>query len=99
MNSISWILIGCLITYIILICIGLRFPKGAEDWPFDRAATLYMFITMSITLLVITLLWYVSTIIQWPDINTMMSYVLLIGFILLIVIGLFASSDVRSRGV
>jgi ABC-type amino acid transport system permease subunit len=99
MSSISWIFIGCLITYIILICIGLRYPRGAKDWPFDRSATLYIIITIGTSLLVITLLWYVSTIIQWPDINTMMSYVLLIGFILLIVIGLFASSDVRSRGV
>ena len=99
MSSIGWIFIGCFITYIILICIGLRYPRGSEDWPFDRSATLYIIITVGTSLLVITLLWYVSTIIQWPDINTMMSYILLIGFILLIVIGLFVSSDAHFRRV
>ena len=89
MSLANWIFIVFMIVLIILIAIGLWFPRGKTDWPLSGRATVYLIVAALFFLLLVILINLVSKYVHWGDFITNSVYFMVSIFIVLIILSLF----------
>ena len=93
-----------MMTYFVLVCLGLlgagalfglKYPRALLDWPYDRKRTAYIAVTGSVFLVLFTLLWYVSSIFDWPPWGTLMAYIGLATALVLAILGIVVPRGIK----
>ena len=72
MNAVEWILLISLIIYVCIAALALKFPHVKADWGKERKETLYLALSVTVFLMLFFLLWYVSSVVDWPPALTVM---------------------------
>jgi amino acid transporter len=67
MDTLSWILLVSFCVYLCLGALAFKFPRGRENWTRERKETLYLALSITVFLMLLFLLWYVSSVIDWPS--------------------------------
>jgi amino acid transporter len=88
MNLITIALIVIFLLFVVLISIGVRYPRGRLDWPLDRKNSVSILISVFVFLLLLILSFYVSQQVEWPANTTIIFYVGIIIFGILVVISI-----------
>jgi integral membrane sensor domain MASE1 len=88
MSIITIALIAIFFLLIIMIGIGLRYPKGRQDWPLDRRTSTSIFLSVLVLILLIILSFFASQNVDWPENTVIFYYFSIIIFIILIVVAI-----------
>ena len=88
MNILTIVLIVIFLLFIVLIAVGVRYPRGRLDWPLDRKSSVSILLSVFVFLLLLILSFYVSQQVEWPSNTTLVFYVGVIIFAILIIISI-----------
>ncbi len=91
----NWILLIFVIILILLIVIGLWFPKGKSDWPLSPRATIYLIVGALFFVLLVILINMLSQYVQWTDFITSSIYFAIAIFFILVLLALFFPDGFR----
>ena len=103
MVLITILLIFIFILMIILFAIGLKYPRGRDDWPLDRRTTASIFLSITVFLLLIILSFFASQHIKWPSNTELFFYIAIIILVILVITsillpkGLSVDENMRSE--
>jgi small-conductance mechanosensitive channel len=97
MNLTDWILLIAAIIYVCLVAVAFKFPRTRENWTKERKESLQIAMSVTVFLMLFFLLWYVSSVIDWPDAIIITVWVCAFTFIGLILVGIFAPDGVKVR--
>jgi succinate dehydrogenase hydrophobic anchor subunit len=95
MSTANWVFIVFIVVLIILIAIGLWFPRGKSDWPLSGRATVYLIIAALFFLLLVILINLVSQYVNWSGFISSSIYFTVTIFALLIVLSIFFPNGLR----
>ncbi|KYK28624.1 MAG: hypothetical protein AYK23_00115 [Candidatus Proteinoplasmatales archaeon SG8-5] len=95
MRPIDWIVIIAAVAYVALAAFSVKFPRGRENWQRDRVETLYLVMSATVFLMLLFLLWYVSAVIDWPDVLTIIVWSGVIVLVMLVLISIFIPRGIR----
>ena len=95
MTWMDWILATLIILFGIIFFIGLRFRYPQRDWPYNRKTTLKFLGLVLIFTLLLILMNVVRNLDGWPSRITVWFYGILVGFVILIVMGIFLPRGIR----
>lgn len=97
MNLTDWILLIAAIIYVCLVAVAFKFPRTRENWTKERKESLQIAMSVTVFLMLFFLLWYVSSVIDWPDAIVITVWVCAFTFLGLILVGIFAPEGVKLR--
>jgi hypothetical protein len=97
MTGLQWIVLISFAVYIFLGCLALKFPRGRGDWKMERKETLYLAMSVTVFLLLFFLLWYVSAVVDWPPVMTMVMWIAFFTILALILIAIVAPHGVKLK--
>ena len=95
MTLTHWILLIAAIIYVCLIAVAFKFPRTRENWTKERRESLQIVMSATIFLMLFFLLWYVSSVVEWPDAIVITVWVCAFAFLGLVLVGIFAPHGVR----
>lgn len=95
MSRIDWIVLVSIIIYLFLGILAFRFPRGRENWHRDWRETLYLALSTVVFLMLLFLLWFVSAVVDWPSVLTILFWGSVITLIGLVLIGVFVPHGIR----
>jgi small-conductance mechanosensitive channel len=96
MSIANWIFIIFIIIFLILLVIGISFPKGKSDWPLSSRSTIYLIVAALFFVLLIILLNIVFQYVELSGFITLSIYFSIILFSLLIVISFFYPNGLQT---
>jgi len=73
---------------IILIYLGMKFPRGRDDWPYDRERTFRYIISGTLFLMIMGLIYWITRYWDYPFSGKGVYYLALIILLILVVLGL-----------
>jgi multisubunit Na+/H+ antiporter MnhB subunit len=89
MNSLLTVsLVVTVIVVILALYLGLKYPKGWSEWPHDMVTTYRYFVSGTLFMLILGLIYWVTRYWDYPIGGKAMVYVAFIAFIVLFVLGL-----------
>ena len=97
MNLTHWILLIAAIIYVCLVAVAFRFPRTRENWTKERKESLQIVMSATIFLMLFFLLWYVSSVVDWPDAIVITVWVCAFTFLGLMLVGIFAPVGVKLK--
>jgi FlaA1/EpsC-like NDP-sugar epimerase len=97
MNQTNWILLIAAILYVCLMAVAFKFPRTRENWNKERKESLQIVMSATVFLMLFFLLWYVSSVVDWPDAVVIIVWVCGFTFIGLVMVGIFAPEGVKLR--
>ena len=97
MTPTQWIMLIAAIIYVCLVAVAFKFPRTRENWTKERKESLQIVMSATIFLMLFFLLWYVSSVVDWPDAIVITVWVCAFTFLGLIVVGIFAPEGVKLR--
>ena len=97
MTPTQWIMLIAAIIYVCLVAVAFKFPRTRENWTKERKESLQIVMSVTIFLMLFFLLWYVSSVVDWPDAIIIAVWVCAFTFLGLILVGIFAPYGVKLR--
>ena len=97
MNLTQWIMLIAAILYICLAAVAFKYPRTRENWTRERRESLQIAMSVTVFLMLFFLLWYVSSVVDWPDAMIITVWVCAFTFVALVLVGLFAPQGVKLR--
>ena len=97
MNLTQWILLIAVILYICLMAVAFKYPRTRENWTKERRESLQIALSATVFLMLFFLLWYVSSVVDWPDAMIITVWVCAFTFLALVLVGVFAPQGVKVR--
>lgn len=95
MSTVNWILLIAGILYVCLGAFAFKFPRGGGDWNRDRSETFFMLLSAGVFLMLFFLLWYVSSVVDWPDALTIIFWGSVITLVGLVIVSVFAPTGIK----
>jgi presenilin-like A22 family membrane protease len=95
MGILEWMLLVSLCTYVCLGAVAFKYPRGRENWTRERKETLYLALSITVFLMLLFLLWYVSSVIDWPSALTVMLWASAAALCFLVAISIFMPHGFR----
>jgi small-conductance mechanosensitive channel len=97
MTITQWIMLIAAIIYVCLMAVAFKFPRTRENWTKERKESLQIAMSVTVFLMLFFLLWYASSVIDWPDAIVITVWVCAFTFLGLILVGIFAPDGVKVR--
>lgn len=97
MNLTHWIMLIAAIIYVCLVAVAFKFPRTRENWTKERKESLQIVMSATIFLMLFFLLWYVSSVVDWPDAIVITVWVCAFTFLGLMLVGIFAPAGVKLK--
>lgn len=97
MTLTQWVLLIAAIIYVCLVAVALKFPRTRENWTKERKESLQILMSVTIFLMLFFLLWYVSSVVDWPETIVVTVWVCAFTFLGLVLVGIFAPEGVKLR--
>jgi small-conductance mechanosensitive channel len=97
MTITQWIMLIAAIIYVCLIAVAFKFPRTRENWTKERKESLQIVMSTTIFLMLFFLLWYVSSVVDWPDAIIVTVWVCAFTFLGLVLVGIFVPEGVKLR--
>ena len=91
----SWFLMLLLIAVLILVFIGIKFPFPRRDWPFNTKNTLILLGSITVFILLFSLMNIVKNLVNWPDREIILFWVVLVAFLVLFLLGIFLPKGIK----
>ena len=84
----EFFMVIAVISAIILIFLGFKYPRGGWDWPHDRAKTFRMIISGILFFIIMGLIYWITRYWDYPVSGKGVVYLSLIVFLILFVLGI-----------
>ena len=97
MSEIEWILLIAGIIYVCLMAVAFKFPKTRENWTKERKESLQILMSATVFLMLFFALWYISSVVDWPDALVIIVWSCAFTFVGLILVSIFAPRGVKLR--
>jgi hypothetical protein len=76
------------ITGLLLFFLGMKYPLGGRDWPFDRPTTIRYVISGTLFFVILGLVYWVTRYWDYPLSGKGLAYVAFIGMAILFILGI-----------
>jgi len=97
MTPTQWIVLIAAIIYVCLMAVAFKFPRTRENWTKEPKESLQIVMSATIFLMLFFLLWYVSSVVDWPETIIVTVWVCAFTFLGLMLVGIFAPHGVKLR--
>jgi len=84
-----------MVSFMVLLLIAVKYPRGRLDWPYDRATSLRIFFSSLLFLLILFLIYLVNRYVEYPSSATLFKIVVALFFILILAAGVLYPESLR----
>ncbi len=84
-----------IIIYTVLAAIAFKFPRTKDNWTKERKESVQLLMSVSVFVTFFLALWYISYVIDWPDAMTLIWWGVVLTFLGLILVGIFAPQGIK----